>query len=213
MGQLNVFWTVNGEMTNILFEAPDNAWTAFGFTPSLAAQGSMNSANVLFGCTDFPLDPPLLSGPYDAQLPAQGVIRNVSNVAGGFDAGNLLAEGAMINEARVDGICGVRFVRPNILVDPLIENQDLVLGTQTGVVWARGAIGSQATPGAHGITDRGFGLQDFIGDAGVITDNAITPIGATTVPGGTAAPDNSGSLASVSAMLSGAVAALTLALW
>jgi len=206
IGPMNVYWTVNAaaNQTNILFEAPDDAWTAFGFTAANTSVGAMNEANVIFGCSDFP---GLAEGPYDAVLPVLGEGRTVATVAAGFNASNLAVTGG-ITTMRVDGICANRFVRNNVLADDIL-GQNLVSGSESGVVWARGTIGAQDTAGQH--ASRGFATQDFIGEAGDITDSPVVSL--IEVADENDDDDNSGSLASVSTLLSGVVTALALALW
>lgn len=217
-GSMNVYWTyleANGQL-NILFETMDDGYASFGFTDPNEGN-PMDGANVVLGCQDWNV--PDLPEVFQILLPGPGEERSVPNVAAGIGADNL-QPGNLLQE-RLNGICGMRFERLSLLPDinnVVGEGQNILSGTPNQVVWARGAAGA-VDPARH--DSRGAGLQDFILADGDISAAATVPLlGPDGQPQPEVTPlptdgelDNSSSVATLSSMVAGAVAALAAALW
>jgi len=211
---INVYWTYVEEdaQLNVLFESSDDGYTAFGFSESAAP---MDGANVVLGCQDWGIDG--LDGAFEIALPETGEDRTVANVAAGIGENQLAA--AAVEQARENGLCGVRFERLAVLADvdvngtitDVADGHDILVDIENLVIWARGP----ADGAAFHALGQGAASQDFIAGDGDITDSPLVDLveATTTMATGVPTEDGSANIASLSSMLIGAVAALTAALW
>lgn len=213
---MNLYWTPLDDQTNILFEVLDETYASFGFTADI--DQPMNDASVMFGCDNFDLEVvQLASGiddlpisPWDARLPLTAADRSVANVAAGFDA-NELAILDTPDVTRLNGVCGIRFERLNVLGLEGEELKDIISGVENLMIWA---VGDQDVPDIHTLFNAVS--HDLILDTGDLVD--VQPFLEEEDPEEEEDEDiddeeDAASSLSQSAMLVASAAAFTAALW